>query len=119
MQMTIAEMNERLKEVREENDGYKSSEETDLIVDIWWEIRELLDKAKIVYERSNQSEAVYLQCVTEVSEYGDIDEYYTVRVAVHNNSLPQDVNYIENDYEDMYHRLEELLKTQQGLYCEL
>jgi len=91
----------------------------DLEVEFWGMIKDLLDNAGIVYEKSSQSEAVYLQCATELDEDGEIEDYFTVRVATHENSYAQSVNYIERDFEDMYHRLEQLLKTQKGLYCEL
>ena len=117
--MTIAELQEKYNEAKELNEGVGDKETMDdLAIEFWTMIENLFDDAHVVYERSSQSEATYLQCATEVDEDGDIADYYTVRVATHKNGRAQDVNYIERDFEDMYHRLETLLETQEGLYCE-
>jgi len=116
--MEIRDLQEKYNEAKSEAMGYESNEMQDLELAFWDMIKELLDESKIVYNKSSQSEAVYIECVTEMDEDGEIEDFYTVRVATHQNGNVQDVDYIERDFEDMYHRLEELLQTQQGIYCE-
>ena len=116
--MEIRDLQEKYNEAVD-LEFYNKELADDLAVEFWGMLKDLLNNSGVVYEKSSQSEAVYLQCATEIDEDGDIADYFTIRVAVHKNSYAQDVNYIERDFEDMYHRLEQLLKTQKGLYCQL
>lgn len=116
--MDIRELQERYEKESQNADVYQTNELIDLTIAFWDKIEAFMDSTGVVYEKSRLSESVYIQCVVEVDEDGEIADYRTVRVSMHANGQAYDKNYIEDNFQAMMERLEKIIKTEEGIYCE-
>ena len=117
--MNLQTLQEQYERALERAEGYSSEELTDLTLIFWQHLETYLDSTGVVYQKSRQSEAIYIECIREINEDGDIEDYETIRVAMHDNGQSYYKNYITNDFQDMMDKLKQIITTEMGVYCEL
>ena len=117
--MNLQTLQEQYDRALERAGGYSSEELTDLTLMFWQHLETYLDSTSVVYQKSRQSEAIYIECIREINEDGDIEDFRTILVAMHDNGQNYHINYIMNDFEDMMDKLKQIITTETGVYCEL
>ena len=116
--MTVQQLQEQYEKALEDAYNRPSELSDDLELAFWHMIEDYLDSQNVVYSKSRQSESVYIETIKEIDEDGDIIDDATIRVAMHDNGRSYDVEYIEKDFVDMMKRLEKIIQTEEGVYCE-